>query len=251
MPTHRIAIVAAMEREVGPLMRAWATTSLEHQGRRFQALAKEHAVLVLGGIGPVAAANAAEAVLAHSGASLVVSAGFAGALHPETNVGDLVVPEVVVDAASGLRYPTSGGSGALVSTWEVLGPAEKIELAARYHAVALDMEAAAVAAVARARGTEFCAAKTISDEQGFAMPPVGRFVDAAGRFQTARFLAHAALRPRLWTSVGQLAVNTARASEILCESLEAFIANGQWAGFTSIKETLPARSHAEGMAGGK
>ena len=49
------------------------------------------------------------------------------------------------------------------------------------------MEAAAVAAVAQERGIEFAAVKAISDELDFVMPPVGRFVDADGKFETARF----------------------------------------------------------------
>ncbi len=78
----------------------------------------------------------------------------------------------------------------------------KQELLARYGADVVDMEAAAVAQVAEARGLKFAALKAISDEAAFVMPPLDRFIDENGRFATGSFLMYVALRPRWWSSLG-------------------------------------------------
>ena len=72
----------------------------------------------------------------------------------------------------------------------------------KYGADVVDMEAAAVAQVARERGLEFAAVKSISDEADFEMPPMNRFIDD-GKFDTRRFLVYVALHPRWWRTLGQ------------------------------------------------
>ena len=88
-----------------------------------------------------------------------------------------------------------------------------------FAAQAVDMEAAAVARAAEARGVEFAVLKVISDESDFSFPALERFVDSAGRFSEARFALYAAVRPWLWVQVARMARNSGRASRALCESL--------------------------------
>ena len=57
----RIAIVAALEREVRPLVKQWRMTEKQHDQRRFQFFENDRAVLVCGGIGGEAARRATEA----------------------------------------------------------------------------------------------------------------------------------------------------------------------------------------------
>ena len=85
-------------------------------------------------------------------------------------------------------------------------------LADRWKADVVDMEAAAVAAVAQERGIEFVAVKAISDELDFEMPPVGQFVDGDGKFETVRFAVYVAMRPKWWSAVRQLNANSRMAS---------------------------------------
>jgi len=65
--------------------------------------------------------------------------------------------------------------------------------------------------------------KAISDERGFAMPSLDRFVGGSGQFRTARFVTFAAVRPWLWRWVIQLAKNGAKASRALCDELNRSI----------------------------
>lgn len=231
MPPRRLAIVVAMEQEVRPLLRRWRRRQVDASpGSAVRPLAvfeSERAVLVVGGLGAKAAARAANMVLDLSQAGLLVSAGSAGAMKPELKVGSVFRPATVIDAATGARFAVPAGSGTLVTGAAILGPAEKKELASRFPADAVDMEAFAVAAVAQERGVEFMAIKSISDEMDFAMPPMRQFVDDEGQFHTGRFLGYVAVRPRLWAAVNRLAAGSIRAADALSAALEALEADIQ------------------------
>jgi adenosylhomocysteine nucleosidase len=218
----KVAIVAALEREVNSAVKHWTMTEREHAGRLYRFFETDRAVLVCGGIGSEAARRATEAIIALYQPPLVVSVGFAGALETGLKVGDSFSPRRVVDASDGSSVETGVGSGALVSVGSVAGVGQKVKLAKAYSAQAVDMEAAAVARGAHARNGHFAAFKAISDDSSFAMPPVEAFVSPQGKFLTARFLAFVALRPRLWGKVRRLANNSARAAQTLCKWLEQY-----------------------------
>jgi len=215
----RVAIVVALEREVRPLIKEWRASEKESGGRGFRFFEKDEFVLVCGGIGAEAARRAAEAVIAIYAPALIYSAGFAGALDPKLKVGDVVQPERVVNAGDGSNVDLGRGEGVLVSFGSVATPEQKAKLRNSFGATAVDMEAAAVARAAEARGVRFAVVKVISDEFDFAFPSMERFVDSNGRFLEGRFAWFAALRPWLWPQVWRLARNSGRASRALCDWL--------------------------------
>ena len=219
MSGTRYAIVVAMEREIAPLVKGWQVF-LGNSQKFFE---RDDAIIVCGGLGPAAAKDAAEAVIARRNPEVIVSAGYAGALTRTLAPGDLVTPAEIIDAHTGEHFATSQGSGTLVSTSGVASVNDKRAHAQRFSAQGIDMEAAAVARVAQAHGREFIALKVISDELGFELPPMDRFISAEGDFQTARFAFHAALHPSLWPKVRKLARNSQRASLTLCSALEHLI----------------------------
>ena len=215
----RVAIVAALEREVRPLVRGWRVSDKEVSGRSFRFFEKDDLVLVCGGIGAEAARRAAEAAIANYAPKLVYSAGFAGALVPGLKVADIVQPRRVVNASDGSSLNLDRGEGVLVSFGSIASPAQKARLRESFGAQAVDMEAAAVARAAEARGVGFAVVKVISDEFDFMFPSMERFVDSNGQFLERRFAWFAALRPWLWPQVGRLARNSSRASSALCDWL--------------------------------
>jgi adenosylhomocysteine nucleosidase len=215
----RVAIVAALEREVRPLVKECLGREREFDGRRYRFFEKDNLVLVCGGIGPEAARRAAEAVIALYGPKLVYSAGFAGALDPGLKVADILQPLRLVNASDGSSLNLDHGQGVLVSFAAVASPAQKASLRDSFGAQAVDMEAAAVARAAEARGVGFAIVKVISDEFDFDFPYMERFVDGNGRFLEGRFAWFAALRPWLWPQVARLARNSNRASHRLCDWL--------------------------------
>jgi adenosylhomocysteine nucleosidase len=219
----RIAIVAALEREVVPLIRAWQVRSIEHDGRRYRLFENGKAALLCGGIGAEAARRATEAIVHEIRPSLVLSAGFAGALDPALKVGEIFEPRIVINAGDGVRTDTACGKGTLVTFNAVIGREQKQKLREAYSAAAVDMEAAAVALGAELHGIRFRSLKAVSDEAGFVMPPVQDFVAADGSFQTERFALYAAMRPWLWGRAIVLGRNSARASRALCNAVEQYL----------------------------
>jgi adenosylhomocysteine nucleosidase len=219
----RIAMVAALEREVRALVKGWRAVEREYEGRRFKFFESGRAVLVCGGIGAVAARRATEAVVALYQPELVQSVGFAGALDPALKVGQIFSPSRVIDARDGSSVETGVGCGVLVSVASVAGAEQKAKLAESYGAQAVDMEAAAVACGAQARGVRFMAMKVISDESTFAMPSLDRFVGRDGHFCETTFAASLATRPWLWSTFFQLARNSAKASRALCAELDRYL----------------------------
>src|SRR6266568_4133193 len=103
MSMPKLAVVAAMEREVWPFVKDWPTCSKDYDGRTFKFFEKEGMVVVCGGMGAEAARRAAEAVIALYQPGLVISAGFAGALDPALQVGHTLNPRYVIDAGDGSR----------------------------------------------------------------------------------------------------------------------------------------------------
>jgi len=219
----KVALVAALEREVGPLVRHWRSIEREHEGRRFKFFESEQAVLVCGGIGADAARRATEAVVALYLPELVLSVGFAGALDAALKVGEIFSPGRVIDVRDGSSVEIAAGRGVLVSAVTIAGTEDKVKLAESYGAQAVDMEAAAVARGAQARGIRFMAMKAISDESTFAMPSLDRFVNRDGHFCQTMFAASLGARPWLWSKVLQLARNSAKASRALCAELDRYI----------------------------
>jgi adenosylhomocysteine nucleosidase len=217
----RIAIVAALEREVRPFVRGWRAVREARNGRGITFFENGDVAVVGGGIGVQAARRAAEAVIGRYAPERIYSAGFAGALTPELKVGDVLRPARVVNAGDGSSVTLEGGEGVLVTFGAIAGPEQKKNLREAYSAQAVDMEAAAVARAAEARGVRFAAIKVISDEIDFVFPSMERFVSATGEFSEWKFALFAAVRPWLWPRVAKLQRNSTRASRVLCERLSA------------------------------
>lgn len=221
----QIAIIAALEREVHPLVKNWNTTVIDHEGRSFTFYESNYAVVVCGGIGAEAARRTAEAVIVKYSPEVLISAGIAGALVPELHVGETIFPALVIDAQDGSRHETAIkdapvantplGRTIVVSSPQITGTTQKQQLAKSYGAQAVDMESAAVARAAMTHNLRFVAIKSISDECDFEMPEMSQFV-CDGRFQEKRFALYVALRPWLWLRVFRLARNMRVASENLC-----------------------------------
>jgi adenosylhomocysteine nucleosidase len=226
----KIAFIAAMEREIAPLVRGWQRSTLSSSQKEFSCFERDGVVAVISGIGCKNAELAARAVLARYQPSILISVGLAGALMRSLKAGRVFTPNVVVDATDGAEYRCSANSnhvsgGVLVSAGEIAGAAAKQELVNRFHGLVVDMEAAGVSKVAQDAQIGFRCVKAISDEADFIMPPMGQFVDAAGEFQSGKFVLWAAVRPWQWVRVLALARNSKRAIKALCNRLQAELAS--------------------------
>lgn len=222
---RRIAIIAALEREVWPLIKTWSKSTFTYDGREFTAYESNYAVAVCGGIGGEYARRAAEAAVAEYAPEILISAGVAGATVPELQVGDTVFPSLVVDTLDGSRHKTDINSAVLAGTplartvlassESIAGPTLKRQLAKSYGAHVVDMECAAVARAAQKHSLRFVVIKTISDDVNFNIPELSRFV-RRGKFATGAFVLYVIPRPWLWLKVFELGRNTKAASRNLC-----------------------------------
>jgi adenosylhomocysteine nucleosidase len=219
----RVGIIAAMESEVGPLVRTWRSSSGELAGRRYKFFETSGAVLLCGGIGYEAGQRAAEAVVAHAKPALLIAAGLAGGLRPQWTPGKTLVAGTVIDELTGQCLTAAFGEGAVVSSRQIAGLAKKRELAARFDADLVDMESFAVGEVAQKHGLPFLAAKAVSDDLDFDLPPLQRFVDGEGKFQAGRFTLHAVVHPGWWPKIARLKRNSEQAAEALAGLLEELI----------------------------
>ncbi|MEM6912683.1 MAG: hypothetical protein AAF511_01760, partial [Pseudomonadota bacterium] len=100
--------------------------------------------------------------LADDGAEHLVSVGLAGALVPDLQPGDLVLPRMVITAdgigyeAHALAWPESKGSPVLFGADRVITTAaEKAKIAQSFEASVVDMESHAVARAAKEKGISF------------------------------------------------------------------------------------------------
>jgi nucleoside phosphorylase len=170
---RRVALLAPMPSELAPLRRP---LSLRREGSGPTALYRGglggmKMVAALSGIGTAAAARATERVLDAGPADHLLVVGVAGGIGSSVRVGDAILPERVVDLASGASFrPDPLGRGAprgtlLTSDRLLVDRAELARLAdpAAFGAIAVDMETAAVAAVCERRGCPWSAFRAISD----------------------------------------------------------------------------------------
>lgn len=222
---HRAIIVSALEREIQPLVDGWRRHDALAHNRRVRLFESDRAIVAYAGIGVSSARVAADVAFRHAGnqASVMVSAGLAGALNPDLRIADIVQPSEVLDDVDGITIPTAAGEGTLLTAGVVADKRLKEVFAKKHVARAVDMEAFAVADVARIYGVPFLAVKSISDEYAFEMPPLNRYITDRGGFRTAAFIGHALLRPWSWANLVRLGKNTDAAIGSLTPALQKVI----------------------------
>jgi adenosylhomocysteine nucleosidase len=125
-------------------------------------------VAAITGIGTRPAAEITERLLNGAKVDHVMIVGIAGGVGPTVDIGDLVLPEVVVDEATGTEYRPSplgdAASRGTIMTSDKFGyPDERIAKFIADGVVALDMETSAIAAVCTKHGVPWTAYRGISD----------------------------------------------------------------------------------------
>lgn len=214
----RIAIVAALPREIAPLVRDWPIHS-RSRSEGWTIAENDRAIAMCAGIGRERAARALKLAEARGPLSSVFSVGYAGALRSGFSRNSIHWPSVVIDAKTGEQYACDKGSGMLVTMDHVVRQDEKRHLAERWNADLVDMEAATVARFAQMRGLTFRAVRVVSDEVGDALPDLNRFIDAQGGFRKLAFAANLALHPWKIPAAVRLGRDSAQASRNLAEAL--------------------------------
>jgi adenosylhomocysteine nucleosidase len=166
----RTAFVFAMPMELQPLVRKLDLKREVISGVdvRTGTLEGQHVVAVATGMGTKLATAGTERLLDAMAVDRVVVVGITGAISDDTPVGTLVLPESVVNSATGAEFrPTplvdGTAAGTMWTTDELLtDPAVLAGLRER-GVVSLDMETAAIAEVCERRKIPWSVVRVISD----------------------------------------------------------------------------------------
>jgi len=217
----RVGIVAAMFREVHPLLRTMKPLKYLPD-KRVRLYEDDLKVIAYAGMGIDPAAVACRAVLATGELSAVASVGWAGGLNPSASGGQVVEPSAVIDGSSGDRFSSSGTGGTLVTVERVAGLEEKRQIGERFGGDYVDMEAAAIAECAREAGVPFYCFKSISDAHDARLPDMNRF-SRNGKFSVWRFIAHVAVRPAIWGAVSDMSQASLQSRDALCKRLDEWV----------------------------
>jgi adenosylhomocysteine nucleosidase len=215
----RVAIIAPMPNELRPVVRM---LGLRRTGERdgmpvyTGTVDGVEVVATRTGIGRALAESATEQLLQATDVDRVIVVGIAGGLEPVSAVGDLIVPEVVVDDATGERFTATPvgdvtPKGVLRTGDEAdygLDDGDVARLRDQEGCTALDMETAAVARVCERNGIPWLAFRAISDMAGDESlgPVVMTLVNPDGSprvWAGIRFLLGHPLRIRRFVQLGR------------------------------------------------
>lgn len=228
-PLESFAIVTGLTEEAKILHRAIQACGAGH-----------HRVLCLGP-GPERAGKAAEQLVAEMRPNALVSCGYAGALTAGMASGSLFLPEDVVDEAGRImpcaarmreriRKRLAGkvpihSQGRLLSTVApVTTTAARQDCASRFKASVVDMESAAIAAVAQRHGLLFFALRVVLDAHDQDIPaPALKAMRPDGRTSPWHAVLALMAAPRTFPAMFRLARASRTARSALAHSARALV----------------------------
>jgi len=193
-----------MQPELRPLAKA-VVLEREHVGDRVVHSGKVGDVELRATIttmGTTAATEATEFVLDNLDVDHVVVIGIAGGLGADVQIGDLLVPEVVINYDTGVEtHPTPLGDytakGKLMTSGVLIVDRAVLFGLADDGAAAIDMETAAVGAVCEQRGVPWSAFRGISDHirDGLVDGAVGGLAKPDGSADIGKLVRYLAPKP--------------------------------------------------------
>ncbi len=164
-----MAFVCAMPMELAPLAKRLQLrkTSINGVAVRSGTMGDREVVAIVTGMGTALATEGTERLLEVASPERVVVFGITGAVHEDTPIGALILPEVVVNSETGAEFrpePLGDGTphGTMWTTNVITPPHELPALRAR-GVVSLDMETAAIAACCEQRSIPWSVVRVISD----------------------------------------------------------------------------------------
>jgi adenosylhomocysteine nucleosidase len=169
MPRH-VAFICAMPMELTPLKRKLSLQKTRIGSLDVYAgvLGDRPVVAIVTGMGTALAAENVELLLEAFTVERVVVVGITGAVEDHTPIGTLMLPEVVVNGATGAEYRpeelgTNGASGKMWTTDTLIKDPDALADLRAKGVISLDMETAAIAEVCERRAIPWSVFRAISD----------------------------------------------------------------------------------------
>ena len=198
--------------------------ALDREAAPFRKLAKRNRLpvrIVVSGVG----AEAAKRAMVNVGeASLVISAGFCGALDPKLKVGDVCISSFSRDAEALRSGPQGLQPDKLFTVSRIVAsPDEKRYLREQTGADIVDMEAETIRILCRLRNIPFVAVKAVSDTADTALSPDLVRLLANGKVSIPQTLLAIVRRPAILLEFRRLARDTSIAATRLAERLAEIV----------------------------
>jgi adenosylhomocysteine nucleosidase len=230
--TYRIGIIAALFGELKPLVSDW---SQQADGAYLTQRGSVAAIAVARGIGVVRAEQAVAIAETYGHLDALVSVGWAGGASCGVQPGTAYEIGEVIDSVSGERYATSAAASPikLATLDHVAGRDEKRRFAETYGASLVDMEAAAVAQAARARGIPFYCWKAVTDIATEDLPDFNYFLDQEKQLRTRQVAAYALTHPRYVAPLLRMGRNSKSGADALAQTLRRWMDEGRYANSNS------------------
>lgn len=173
--------------------------------------------------------------------TLVLFAGFAGALDPSVSVGDLIMAHHIVDLHGNMwtttwQHPAWLGSvvsaadvswrcGTLLTSNRFIGdPLEKLALGRKHQALAVDMESAMFARRCSVARVPWASLRVVSDDVFVPFTVEIAELVESGRVKMGRVCSLLARKPWLLPKLVRLAGQTRRAARRLADGVVQFLA---------------------------
>jgi adenosylhomocysteine nucleosidase len=175
-PVKRVAFLAPMPSEIRPLVKTLGLRrrSAAPGGSPQDAIYEGRhgpvdVIATISGVGTAAATQAAHRLLDDGDVDHLLVIGVAGGIADGIHVGDVVVPEIVLDAASGREHRSTPlgrteAFGRLYTSDEFIKDIDRLGGFRDQGVTAIDMETSAVAAVCAERNVPWSVFRGISDD---------------------------------------------------------------------------------------
>jgi adenosylhomocysteine nucleosidase len=167
---------------------------------------QQNIVLVRTGVGKQRAEESTLQIIERFQPKVLISIGYAGAVQPELNVGDLVIADSILEesiegdrkyysdpywldraqsiqCADGVKTVVGG---LLTVNTVIHDPASKRELGKRHHVQAVEMETSAIARVAEEKGLPLLSIRVISDRVDQELLDSSSFLGSDGEISTLK-----------------------------------------------------------------
>lgn len=201
-----IAIFGAVKEEIAGIKQAMNISDHVRLGKTSAwpgRWGKQSIVLVRSGVGKQRAEDSTLQVIDRFQPRALISVGYAGAVQPELNVGDLVIANTILEE-EGKKYfpnpdwlgrarniPCPDGfkmavGGLLTVNTVIHGPSAKQELGKNYSVQAVEMETSAIAKVAEDKGLPLLSIRVISDRLDQELLDSSSFLGSDGEISTLK-----------------------------------------------------------------
>ena len=202
-----IAIFGAVKEEIAGIKQAMNISDHIRLGKTSAwpgKWGKQNIILVRSGVGMQRAKDATLQIIDRFQPRVLISTGYAGAVQPGLNVGDLVIANTIIEEIKGQKHspdsdwfdraigvPSPNGvktiiGGLLTVDTVIHTSAIKHELGKKYDVQAVEMETSAIAEVAREKGVPLLSLRVISDRLDQELIDSSSFLGSDGEISTLK-----------------------------------------------------------------